>query len=149
MSKRARINTEDVLLALGISYDDEDEFEVDDPDKSFMDRSDDDFSDLDGEEDDADDNDMDTTPSDSPLSMPSQSDHSSPSAPPDSSLPDDLPQMWTTSLKPVTIKPFQSAVGPTVPMSNSPLEVFQLFFTTPLQMIVDESNRYWYINIAT
>ena len=89
------MNTEDVVLTLGLSSDDEDEFEVDDPDEPFMDRSDDDFSDLDGEEDDTDDN---TTPPDSPLSMPSQS---SPSAPLDSSLPDNLPQMWTTSLKPV------------------------------------------------
>ena len=93
MSKRARMSTENVLLALGLSSNDEDVFEVDDPDEPFMDGSDDDFSDLDGEEDDADNNNRDTTPPDSPLSMPSQSDHSSPSAPPDSSLPDNLPQM--------------------------------------------------------
>ena len=46
LSKRARMNTEDVLQRL---YDDEDnEFEVDDPDKPFVDGSDEEFSDLDG-----------------------------------------------------------------------------------------------------
>ena len=44
MSKRVRMNTEDVLQRL--DDDENDEFEVDDPDKPFMDGSDE-FSDLD------------------------------------------------------------------------------------------------------
>ena len=135
------MNTQDVLQRLDDQ--DDDEFEVDDPDDPFMDGSDEEFSDLDEEEDDADDDNVDSnTPPDSPLSMPH---HSAPSTPPGSGcLTDDLPRMWT-SLKPVTIQPFKSTVGPTVPISDSPLELFQLFFATPLlQKIVDESNRYWY-----
>lgn len=53
MSKRARMNTEDVLQRF--DDDEDDEFKVDDPDEPFMDESDEEFSDLDEEEDDADD----------------------------------------------------------------------------------------------
>ena len=49
---------------------------------------------------------------------------------------------WTTTLKRNTIKSF-SPVGPSVAISKSPLEVFQLFFTPELlDMIVRETNRY-------
>ena len=56
MAKRARMTTDDVPDALYSS--DEDDSDVDDPDKPFMDGNDDEFSDLNGEEDD--DEDMDT-----------------------------------------------------------------------------------------
>ena len=133
MAKRARLTTTDVLDAI---YSDEDDSDVDDPDEPFMYGSDDEFSDLNGEDDYPDDEDndnMDTSPP-----------HSPPQAPPaaNSTQPDNLPKKWTTSLKSVNIEPFQSAVGPTVPIPDSPLEVFNLLFTTNLlQMIVDESNR--------
>ena len=39
---------------------------------------------------------------------------------------------WSSSLNPVTIKPFTSPVGPTVPISASPVDVFQLFFSADL-----------------
>ena len=53
---------------------------------------------------------------------------------------------WSSSLNPVTIKPFASTVGPTVLISASP--VFQLFFSTDLmENIVRESN--WYANQVT
>ena len=110
------------------------------PDEPFMDGSDDDFSDLEGELDEDDnDEDMDTDMS-TPHSPPGWSPVGTPSTTPP---PGTLPAMWTTSLQPVTIiTPFQSAVGPTVPVPDSPLEVFELLFTAPLmQMIVDESNR--------
>ena len=43
----------------------------------------------------------------------------------------------------MTINPFTSHVGPTVPIPDTPLEVFELFFTSDLQeRIVVESNRY-------
>ena len=147
MTKRARMSTQDVIDA--IYSDDDDDFDVDDPDEPFMEGSDDDFSDLDGELDDADgyeDMDMDmgrphSPPASSPAttSPPGCSPVGTPSTTPP---PDTLPAMWTTSLQPVTITPFQSAFGPTVPVPDSPLEVFELLFTAPLiQMIVDESNR--------
>ena len=143
MTKRARLTTQEVLHAIDYP-DEEDDFDVDDPDEPFMYGSDDDFSDLNGEDnnDDLDDN-MDVSPPYSPLGTPPGG--SSPGASPDCSPPStsaSLPRMWTTSLQSVTIQPFQSQVGPTVPIPESPLEVFQLLFTTSLmQMIVDESNR--------
>jgi hypothetical protein len=54
-----------------------------------------------------------------------------------------LPTAWTAQLKPMTINQFTAPVGPTVSIPESPLEVFELFFTRDLQeMIVKESNRY-------
>ena len=42
-----------------------------------------------------------------------------------------------------TILPFTSSVGPTIPIAESPLEVFELFFTpTIVDEIVDQTNRY-------
>ena len=129
MTKRARMTTEDVLEA--IDYSDED-CEYDDPEEPFTYGSDDEFSDLNGEDDENDD-DMATLPS--PLTTCPGTSGTSPS-----SQPGNLPP--TSNLKPVTTAQFQSHVGPTVPISDSPLDVFQLFFTTPLlQKIVDDSNR--------
>ena len=117
------MTTEDVIDAL--TDDDDDNSDVD-PDEPFMDGSDDDFSDLDGEEFDDDDDNMDSTsysppvsstvcaiaPPGSPLSSPAAA---SPTTPSPAST---LPAMWTTSLQPVTITPFQSAVGPIVPVPD-------------------------------
>lgn len=53
------------------------------------------------------------------------------------------PDTWTDNLTPVTIKDFNSSPGPTLPIPNTPLEVFELFFSQDLQeKIVEESNRY-------
>ena len=50
---------------------------------------------------------------------------------------------WSTNLHPVTIKPFLSHVGPRITIPNSPLQVFELFFTPPfLTNIVQQSNLY-------
>ena len=136
MTKRARYTTEEVLLA--VDSDDEDDCDVDDPDEPFMDGSDEEFLDLDGEDDN-----MDVSPPPSPLGLPPE-DTSVGASPPSSpaSTSTSVPPMWTRSLQPVNIYPFQSQTGPTVPIPESPLEVFQLLFTTSLmQMIVDESNR--------
>ena len=77
-------------------------------------------------------------PSHSLLSPPPFSLSTPPSAPPTVS-----PTSWSTTLNRVTIKPFTSPVGPTVPIPESPVEIFNLFFTDDiLQTIVDESNRY-------
>ena len=113
-----------------MDHSDDEDYDVDEP---CMYGSDEEFSDLSWEEDNDDDN-MGTTIPHSPTPATSAS--------PDSSQPGSLPPTWTSNLKPVTIHLFQSAVGPTMPISDSPLDVFQLFFTTPLlQTIVDESNR--------
>ena len=133
MTKRARMTTQDVIDA--ISGDDDDDSDVDDPDEPSMDGSDGDFSDLDGEELDDDDDNMDCTsyspPVNSPLCVtaPPGSPVSSPAAasPTTPSPMRTLRAMWTTSLQPVTINPFQSAVGPTVPVPDLPLEVFEFF----------------------
>ena len=51
--------------------------------------------------------------------------------------------MWSTKLEPHTILPFTSSVGPTIPIPESPLDVFKLFFTsTIMEEIVDQTNRY-------
>ena len=89
------------------------------------------------------DDNMDVSPPPSPLGL-SPEDTSAGASPPSSpdSTSASVPPMWTWSLQPVNINPFQSQTGPTVPILESPLEVFQLLFTTSLiQMIVDESNR--------
>ena len=50
---------------------------------------------------------------------------------------------WSSTLNPVTIKPFGSPVGPTIPTSAFHLEVFQLFFSEDLmENMVRECNRY-------
>ena len=54
-----------------------------------------------------------------------------------------LPTSWTTELAPIIIEPFTELYGPAVPVPESPLDGFQLFFTDELlQTITDESNRY-------
>ena len=54
-----------------------------------------------------------------------------------------LPWSWSEQLAPVTTHPFTSHIGPTVRIPDSPLEVFELFFTADLQQkIVDETNHY-------
>ena len=140
------MSTQDEIDA--ICSDDDADFDVDGLDEPFMEGSDDDFSDLDGELDDDgyEDKDMDTgrphsPPASSPATTPPPgcSPVGTPSTTPP---PGTLLAMWTTSLHPVSITQFQSAVGPTVPVPDSPLEVFELLFTAPLiQLIVDKSNR--------
>ena len=54
-----------------------------------------------------------------------------------------LTPAWTEQLTPVTIEEFTSRTGPTVNIPESPLEVFELFFSDDLlDIIVEESNRY-------
>ena len=128
----------------------EDIDELDDPDELIMEGSDDEFSDLgEVEEDEDDDNLFPTT------SSPCSSEvHTSPSCitPTSPSITHhnthtptntDNCTSWSSILNPVTIKPFRSPVGPTIPISASPLEVFQLFFSEDLmENIVRECNRY-------
>ena len=52
------------------------------------------------------------------------------------------PTSWSSTLKSVMVKPFTSPVGPTVPISASPLEVFELFSSDLMEMIVEQSNEY-------
>ena len=50
---------------------------------------------------------------------------------------------WSEQLTPVTIKDFTSHVGPTISIPDTPLDVFEIFFTQSLkEMILHESNRY-------
>ena len=54
-----------------------------------------------------------------------------------------LPTSWSSTLQPVHIHPFSSHVGPTVTISESPLEIFELFFSDDLvELVVEESYRY-------
>ena len=148
MTKRARLTTQAVLDAIAFS-----DYEGDDPAEPG---SDEEFSDLD-DLDDYDDEQpslFDLPPGSSqacPLSSTPPSSQSPPSSPPSSqshpsSTPSaSTPAQWSSTLHPVTIRPFQSPVGPTVPIPDTPSKVFDLFFTPSLvQTIVDESNRYMY-----
>ena len=163
MTKRARLTTQAVLDA--IAFSDDEEFKVDDPAEPFMEGSDEEFSNLDDLDDDYNDDEQpslfDLPPGSSqscPLSstlyssqsLTSSSPPSSQSHPP-STPSASTPAQWSSTLRLVTIHPFQSPVGPTVPIPDSPSKIFDLFFTPSLvQTIVDESNRYMYIHkIAT
>ena len=54
-----------------------------------------------------------------------------------------LPTSRTEWLTPTIIKQFTSTTGPTVDVPESPLEVFELFFSDDLlDIIVEETNRY-------
>ena len=54
-----------------------------------------------------------------------------------------MPSSWTDQLQSVNIDDFTSIVGPTTDISESPIDVFELFFSDDLQIeIVRESNRY-------
>ena len=134
-----------------LKFPEEDE-EWDDPDEPIMEGSDDEFSDLGEVEDDEHDDTYFLHPSTSspgssevytsPLSIPSPS--IIPTSPSFTSHPVTTDQntytptntdnctLWSSSLNPVTIKPFTSPVGPTVPISASPVDVFQLFFSADL-----------------
>ena len=60
---------------------------------------------------------------------------------PNSSSPE-LPK-WSPTLRDHDREPFTQQVGPTVSISDSPLDTFELFFTPEImQYIVDETNRY-------
>ena len=53
------------------------------------------------------------------------------------------PAVWTTTLKPVEVKSFNSPVCPTTAIPETPRDVFEIFFTDELMMLmVTESNRY-------
>ena len=50
---------------------------------------------------------------------------------------------WSTTLSPVSVAPFTQQVGPTVPISSDPVEVFELFFTPDiLALIIDQTKIY-------
>ena len=54
-----------------------------------------------------------------------------------------LPTEWSEELTPVYIPPFSSPFGPTLPIPDAALAIFDLYFTPEiLQEIVLESNRY-------
>ena len=73
----------------------------------------------------------------------SQPDPRGPTPQPDPRGPTSQPMEWSSTLHPITIDPFTSPVGPTVPISASPLEVLELFFSSDLlEEIVDQSNIY-------
>ena len=50
---------------------------------------------------------------------------------------------WSRTLSPIDIAPFVQPVGPTVPIPQSPVEVFNLFFTDEIcTLIVEQTNLY-------
>ena len=111
MARRAW-TAEDVLEAV---LEDED---FDDPNEPMLEGSDDVFSDLEMEEDE-----------DDELASSLCSSISSVLSSPATST---LPISWSSSLKQVNIREFTSPVGPTVDIPASPLEAFEVFFTTDL-----------------
>ena len=127
----ALLTAEEVVDSL--MSDEEEDYDFDDPDEPMMPDSDDEFSDLEVESDEEDnDDDQDNAPDPSHTPAPGSSSQQSPSSPD-----------WSSTLKPVTLNSFQSHVGPTVTIPDSPLKAFELFFSSDLQnKIVDESNRY-------
>ena len=149
-----RLLTTDKVLETLLDSDDNDQ-DYDDPNEPIMEGSDDEFSDLELD----DEPDYDLPPPLSPLASPqsptSPSFQASPTSPvsplspqasphssPSSSSPSQ-PATWTSTLKPVQIKPFNSPVGPTRAIPETPKEIFELFFTDDLmQQMVLESNRY-------
>ena len=151
MTKRL-YTAEKVLEAVLEDVDDDQDY--DDPDEPVMEGSDDEFSDLELDDDDAD---LDQAPPNSPLTpsvasplplppplsplpQPSPQSSSPPTSP--SSSPSQ-PAVWTTTLKPVEVKSFNSPVGPTTAIPETPREVFEIFFTDELMtLMVTESNRY-------
>ena len=150
MTKRL-YTAEKVLEAVLEDVDDDQDY--DDPDEPVMEGSDDEFSDLELN----DDADLDQAPPNSPLTpsvasplplppplsplpQPSPQSSSPPTSP--SSSPSQ-PAVWTTTLKPVEVKSFNSPVGPTTAIPETPREVFEIFFTDELMtLMVTESNRY-------
>ena len=132
MARRARLLTaEDVLDELELEQDD---FDADEP---MMPGSDDEFSDLEDVEDD--DNAYDTDSGDE-IATPT------PPTPPPRQTPSSnsvtLPA-WSSTVKPVTIQPFTSPVGPKVAIPDSPSGTFDMLFTPALMdTIVEQSNLY-------
>ena len=55
-------------------------------------------------------------------------------------VPSSIQTPWSTSVSSIPLEEFSSEVGPTVEIPDSPLGIFELFYT--LQIIVRESNRY-------
>ena len=50
---------------------------------------------------------------------------------------------WTTNTTPVDVEPFLEAVGPSIPLPQSPQDLFGFYFTpNVLHLIVTETNRY-------
>ena len=132
----------------------EDELEWDDPDEPIMEGSDDEFGDLwvleESEEEDEDEV-LDTPATPNAPSPPSSPERAANPTPVPTAVnlsasvpnPTTQPTSWSSTLHPVTINPFTSPVGPTVPISDSPLEVLELFFSADLmEKIIEESNRY-------
>lgn len=112
----------------------DDDLELDDPNEPIMESSDDEFNDMSGMESEEGDE-------DSPHPMQSLIIAISSSTPKTvanttvnlstttlSTTNSSEPTSWSSTLQPVTINPFTSPVGPTVPIPASPLEVFELFY---------------------
>ena len=133
-----RLLTTDKVLETLLDSDDDDQ-DYDDPDEPIMEGSDDEFSDLELD----DEPDYDLPPPLSPLVSPqsptSPSFQASPTSPvsplspqasphssPSSSSPSQ-PATWTSTLKPVQIKPFNSPVGPTRAIPETPKEILNCF----------------------
>ena len=54
-----------------------------------------------------------------------------------------LPIEWSEDLTPVHIPPFQSPFGPTLQIPDTPVSIFEMFFTSDiLEVIVTQSNKY-------
>ena len=163
--KHCTMTAEEVLAMMDVSDGDiseassdgrsDDELEVDDPNEPIMEGSDN-FSDLSSVESEEEDEGFpdhsrvctQTLPTNNTTAANSTippTIAANPSVNPSSNIGRDCtsqPTSWSSTLHPVTINPFTSPVGPAVPISASPLDVFTLFFSSDLmEKITNETNR--------
>ena len=168
MAKRHYTMTaEEVLAMMDVSDGDiseassdrrSDELELDDPNELIMEGCDDDFSDLPSVESEEENEGFpdcsrvciqtptnNTTAANGPNSTIPPTVAANPSINPSSNSGHDCtsqPTSWSSTLHPVTINPFTSPVGPAVPISASPLDMFTLFSSDLMEKITNETNRY-------
>ena len=141
-AKRPRLSVEDVLQHVDDSDCSDGDY-LDDPDEPITEGSDDEFSDLEDDDDSYDDGDdlhsshlnsMSSTPNSPTNSQSASTDSQGTSA--------DQSKTQSAQVNHLDLQSFTS-VGPTVDISSSPLEVFDLFFTPDLlEEVVEQSNNY-------
>ena len=153
MAKRACLSVEQVVEALEDTIDDyveDDEYEYDaeyefDADECVMEGSDEEFGEFDDElRDQIEVDEMEEENVEEDCMNVSEGENYSDSEEEEANGEDSaLPTTWSKKLKPVQIPPFTTPVGPLVPIPDTPVAIFELFFTPNiLDEIVTQSNRY-------
>ena len=157
MAKCACLSVDQVLEALEDTIDDDyvedDEYEYDgeyefDADECVMEGSDEEFGEFDDElrdqievdemeEENVEEDCMNVSEGENPSEMEDSGEEEANGC--DSAL----PTTWSKALKPLQIPSFTTPVGPLVPIPDTPVAIFEMFFTpNVLDDIVTHSNRY-------